>query len=323
MTIPLTRRAFLDKSGRLLAGLGMTSLLPRSSAAAGRVRLVVSCRDGMLRYAGKPDCWSATTALGAEGVEVTITEKLDMPGLFHPRHKYSIGTPQGIEQLQTDLQASKLRITALCMYNRYDERPEVEVEWATRAARAAHALGIKAIRIDVVPHKLRQGPFLELAVDTLKKVMAATEGTEVCFAIENHGHTSNDPNFLRPLFDRVGSKRLGLALDTGNFYWFGHPLSKVYSLFETFAARVFHTHCKSIKYPAEQRENQRPIGWEYVKYTCPIDEGDIDFPRLVEILKKAGYTNDLCVEDESLHHLPAAEQANVIAREIRYLKKLA
>ena len=132
----------------------------------------------------------------------------------------------------------------------------------------------------------------------------------MAFAVENHGTTTNDPVFLNALFEKVGSKRLGLTLDTGNFYWFGHPLSKVYELYETFAPRVFHTHCKSIRYPAAEREKQRPMGWKYDQYTCPLGEGDIDFARVAAILHKAGYHNDLCIEDESLYfRKPSADAA--------------
>jgi sugar phosphate isomerase/epimerase len=276
----------------------------------------------MLPHTGKPDCWRALAAIGAEGLEATIGENLSLPGLFHPQRRYSVATPAGIERVQADLKAAGQRITAFCMYNRYEERPEREIDWAARAARAAKALGVKAIRIDVVPHQLQRAAFLDFAVDTLKKVMGATEETGVFFAIENHGNTTNDPEFLEPLFERVGSARLGLTLDTGNFYWFGHPLSKVYALFETFASRVFHTHCKSIKYPADRREKPRPIGWEYGRYTCPVDEGDIDYRRVVAILKKAGYANDLCIENESLGRFPTSRHLEILTRETRYLKKV-
>jgi sugar phosphate isomerase/epimerase len=208
------------------------------------------------------------------------------------------------------------------MHNRFDERPDFEIEWTARTARAAEALGAPAVRIDVVARKLQSAELLEFIVPVLKKIVAATEDTGVRLAIENHGGTTNDPRFLRPLFERVGSDRLGLTLDTGNFYWFGHPLSKLYELYAEFAPRVFHTHCKSINYPADQREKQRPMGWEYGKYTCAIHKGDIDFRRVVAILRKGGYTNDLCIENESLASLPEAERAKTLAEEIRYLKEL-
>jgi sugar phosphate isomerase/epimerase len=154
------------------------------------------------------------------------------------------------------------------------------------------------------------------------EIIADTEPTGVAFAIENHGTTTNDPAFLATLFKKVGSQRLGLTLDTANFYWFGHPLSKVYELYEAFAPRVSHTHCKSIHYPAAEREKHRPVGWKYAQYACPIGEGDIDFARVAAILHKAGYKNDLCIEDESIfaRKPSAGEATKQLADETRLLK---
>lgn len=322
MNCPSTRRQFLQSVAWLLGAAGSSRfLLSGVTLAQQQAGIAVTCRDVLLRHTGQPDSWSALKSIGAEGVEVTIGEDLSLPALYHPDKKYSAADAAAIAQLKADLAAAGQRITAFCMYNRFDERPDFEIQWGTHVAQVAQALGVKAIRIDVVPHKLPADQFLDCAVAALKKLMQATESTGVAFAIENHGRMTNDPEFLKPLFARVGSGRLGLTLDTGNFYWFGHPLSKVYELFQTFADRVFHTHCKSIRYPEDQREKQRPMGWEYAKYHCPIDQGDIDFRRLLAILRKAGYANDLCVEDESLAKYPLAERGAVLAREIRYLKE--
>jgi sugar phosphate isomerase/epimerase len=183
---------------------------------------------------------------------------------------------------------------------------------------------VKAVRIDVVVRKQMPVPeFLNLSVALLKRIMPAIQSTGVSLGVENHGRTTNDPAFLDQLFARVGSPRLGLTLDVGNFYWFGHPLSKLYGLFEHFAPRVVHTHCKSIRYPAEIRETQRKMGFEYGKYNCPVYEGDIDYRRAVAILKKAGYANDLCIENEALGKYPEAERGKVLAREVSFLKALA
>jgi len=314
------RREFLAQSSRAAVAAGAASLAPWGAFAQEKPRrLCLACRDVMLRHSGLKDCWSALDSLGAEGVEVIVGEDLSLPGLFHPERRYTAANDAGIEALRADAKTAGKRITALCMSNRFDERPDVEIDWATKTARAASALGVKAVRIDVVPHKLPRAEFLDFAVGALKRLIEATEGTGVAFGIENHGGTTNDPEFLGPLFDRVGSPRLGLTLDTGNFYWFGHPLSDVYKLCESFAPRVFHTHCKSIAYPESEREKRRPVGWEYGKYTCPVYQGDIDYRRVVKILLAAGYANDLCVEDESLSKFPEAERHGVLAKEIRYL----
>jgi len=320
MISPSTRRDFLTLSTGLGASFTVAPLWARTALEASPSPLTVSIRDAMLPHTGEHDCWAALKRIGSEGVEAGVRDDLALPGLFHAGERYSLATDAGIARVKTAAAAAGQKITALCMYNRFAERPDKEVELCTRAARAAQALGVSAIRIDVVPQSLSRPQFLKLATTTLAKLMAATERTGVAFAIENHGNTTNDPDFLRQLFTGVSSKRLGLTLDTGNFYWYGHPLAKVYELYEEFAPRVFHTHCKNIGYPADQRDKQRPMGWQYAKYHGPIYAGDIDFHRVIAILKKAGYANDLCIEDESLGS--ATDAAEILAKELRLLKEL-
>lgn len=320
MSSSMNRRDFIATSA--VACVTATAPLPvTASEKQQQPSLCLSCRDSNLKETGQKDCWAALQSIGAEGVEAMIDDDLALAGLFHPDRRYTAASDAGIAAVVTDMKAAGKRISALCMFNRFDIRPEFEVQWCTKAARAALALGVKVIRIDVARKKLPEDGFLDFSVRTLKQIIAATESTGVSFAIENHGATTNNPEFLKPLLDRVGSPRLGVTLDTGNLYWFGHPLSKVYTLYELFAPYVRHTHCKSIRFPESEREKARPMGWEYMKYTCPIVEGDIDFHRVVKILRAADYTGDLCIEDESLRKLPAAQRGPTLAREIKHLKE--
>jgi sugar phosphate isomerase/epimerase len=323
MPSPSTRREFLGHAGKFCIGATAASLCCRHlQAAAGPATLCTAVRDGMLRYTGEKDDWSALKLIGAEGVEVDVQEDLTLPALRQVAGKYSLATDAGIEQLRNDAATAGRRITAFCLRNHFEERPELEITLCARVARIAQALGVPAIRLDVVPKQLARPEFLKLAIRSLAKVVAATESTGVAFAVENHGDTTNDPAFLQPLFAGVGSQRLGLTLDTGNFYWFGNPLSKLYELYEAFAPRVFHTHIKSIRYPAESREKQRPIGWKYDDCESAIDRGDIDFARVVAILRKAGYKNDLCIENEFLGKLSPAQTVETLTRELQFLKRL-
>jgi sugar phosphate isomerase/epimerase len=312
--VNISRRKLL---GAVPAGLAILDRL-----AAAPPPMPCGCRDAMLRELGVPDCWTAAKFVGAEVIEVTVDDKFALPLLMHPQRQYSIATDESMKQLSDDLHAAGVKISAFCVASRFDTRPDFECDFGAKLARISQQLGVRAIRIDVVASKLTTDQFLDPAVAALKKLIEATEGTGIRFGVENHGHFGNNPGFLSPLLDRVGSKRLGVTLDTGNFYWFGHPLSKVYELIETFAPRVVHTHCKNIGYPEDQREVQRPIGWEYAKYEAPIDQGDIDFTRVVKILRAAGYSGDLCVENEALRRLPEGERSGVLAREIAYLKRL-
>ena len=73
-------------------------------------------------------------------------------------------------------------------------------------------------------------------------------------------------------------------MDTGNFYWYGNPIDKVYEILKSVAKYTKHTHVKNIQYPEETRNQQREIGWEYGKYVSPIYEGDIDHDRVIRML---------------------------------------
>ena len=310
------------KTTGLAVSAGMLPLTSTLAAAPGK-KWPVGCRDLHLKVAGLPDSWACMKALGAEGTEVSLELNLSCSHLFHPERKYTLATPDGIRVIKDDLAASGGRITAFMMSNRFDERLEQELESARGLVKAAQQLGVSAIRIDVVPRKLDGDKFLPFAIDACKRLCEIAEGTPIRFGVENHGKITNDPQFLEKLFNGVGSSKLGLTLDCANFYWWGHPVNDLYPIYEKFAPRVVHTHCKSIRYPEDKKNVRRDIGWEYGKYNCPIYEGDIDFKRIVKILRKAGYQGDLCVEDESLGKYPATEQADVLRKEIAMLKALA
>jgi sugar phosphate isomerase/epimerase len=319
----LTRREVLHRSLQWGAAAGLAAALPRfASAQECGKKILVTSREVMFARVPEPVCWNAMKAVGIDGLELMINDKLEIPGLRHPDKKYTIADAAAIKTLMDDVQAAGLRITALAMSNHFDERPDFEVEWCQKVAEAAKAMGVSAVRIDVVSRKVKGDEFLPFAIDVLKRTLAATASAGVKLGIENHGKTTNDPQFLSPLLAGVGSDRLGLTLDTGNFYWFGHPLSKVYEFVEQFASRVFHTHCKSIRYPAEDRDKQREMGWRYKELNCPIHEGDIDYARVVAILKKVGYTNDMCIEDESLSKYKPEEVSDVLKKEVQLLRSV-
>lgn len=317
-----SRRAFFRVAGGAIVGAGLAGqLLPETLAASSR-RLRVACRDVHLKSTGAIDCWAAAHQLGVAGLEVDVNDKLECPGLYHPDKKYSVDGRDSIKNLKRDLRANKLVITAFCVHNRLDERLEEEVATMKRLATAAKELGVPVIRIDVVPRAVAREQFLPFAIEACKRVCNAVSHTQVKLGIENHGNTTNDPEFLEKLFAGVNSSRLGLTLDACNFYWYGHPLDEVYKICERFASRAFHTHCKNINYPEDQRNRRRAMGWEYGRYTSPVDRGDIDFRRIATILRRANYRGDLCLENECLGRFPKDQHPVILAREIAFLRSI-
>ncbi|MBM3334929.1 sugar phosphate isomerase/epimerase [Candidatus Sumerlaeota bacterium] len=316
----ITRRAFLGISAGIAAGGATFAQIARG--ATSETKLLVGVRDVHLRMVGEQNSRSAMRAIGAQTVEIDLGPDMACQAIFGSDEPLSIATEDGAKRLAES--AEELRIFAYCMRNRFDESPDEEVKQVVHVARMCKHTNTPVIRLDVVPRRIKdRDEFLKFAIETCKRLVKGTEETGVRLGIENHGNTTNDFTFTEKLFDGVGSERIGLTLDTGNFYWFGYPLSELYGIYEKFASRAFHTHCKSIAYPKEQRNEKRKMGFEYGKYNCPVYEGDIDFKRVVAILRKANYTGDLCVENESLSKFPEAARRDVLAKEIAFLKELA
>ena len=157
--------------------------------------------------------------------------------------------------------------------------------------------------------------------DAVVELLRRTPDSEVALGIENHGPQGNDPEWMTSVLRRVGSPRLGVTLDVGNWYWYGHPLSRVYEIYEELGPYVRATHVKNICYPEELRETQRKIGYEYGKYCCPLDEGDLDLSRGAAILRAAGYGGPMTIEDESLGKYALEERPSVLRRDADHLRR--
>jgi sugar phosphate isomerase/epimerase len=320
---PCTRREFIHSCTGLVLAAGILDHPATSHGASQPGHWTVACRDAHLKTMGQPSCWAALKELGATGVEVSVNEELQCPVLFHPEKKYGVATDDGIRALKEDVAANGLKITALCMNNRLDEQLEREIQWTKGLVAVAQQLAVNAIRIDVVPRAVKPAEFMTFAIKACKQLCDLAKDTPVRFGIENHGNWTNKPENLEGLFDGVGSNQLGLTLDAMNFYWFGHPLKDLDRIFEKFAPRTFHTHCKNLSYPPDKQNSARPMGWEYEKHAAPLYEGDIKYERLIKILGRANYSGDLCLENECLGRFPKEQHADILKREIAWLKKLS
>lgn len=200
------------------------------------------------------------------------------------------------------------------------------IQWVARSIELAGILGMSSVRIDSAMSRERDLPFDErvaLFVEGLGGALDRTAGSKVALGIENHGYQGNNLAFLLNIFQAVNSERLGSTMDTGNFYWRGYPLSEVFGILKILAPYAKHTHLKNIQYPECVREDIREAGWKYGVYVAPLDEGDIDHGRVLPLLKVAGYTGDICIEDESLgHYATPQERVRVLERDVAHVRHL-
>ena len=218
----------------------------------------------------------------------------------------------------------KCRVAALLLHNNLGaEDIDSEVDWVTSCVKAAGRLGVTAVRIDAIMSTERDWPLdkrIQRFADCMSKVLDSTTDMGVDLGIENHGVQGNDPQFLDTVLEKVGSPRLGITIDTGNFYWAGNPLSRVHEIIRHFAPKVKHTHIKSINYPKDKREIKREVGWEYGTYASSLPDGDIDIKMVVEALGKSGYKGSLCIENESLGRLSELERKQALIDDAAYLR---
>ena len=295
--------------------------------------MYVSIRDAILAELSKSmeqekDLISSLKFLNLKAVEMEFSNdgsvyllsgrgKHDKVNLFKPSERDLLG-----EQLDKN----EVKISAFLMHNDFSNpSKDEEVDRILKCIEAVRPLGVKVIRLDpAMPKKgLPVKEAAENAIRILEKVLSKLPRDESVFlGMENHGEYSNNPEFLRIVLSTLNDPRIGITLDSGNFYWYGLPLSKVYELFSEFAPYAKHTHIKNIKYPVELRERQREMGYEYARYVSPIYEGDIDHRKLVESLRKAGYEEDLCIEDESLGKFSPKDWPKILKKDAEFLKEL-
>jgi sugar phosphate isomerase/epimerase len=288
--------------------------------------MFVSIRDDVVLHGGFCSVVEGLRDLGIDAVEVHVRRDLTVRSLVNPSQLHDLSSPEGLKALETELAQNGVRISAFLLGNDFGrDDAEEQVEWMVKTVKTAHQLGINAVRVDAIVsgwENIGVDGAIRLFAENIKQILEATDDTDVQLGIENHGTLGNRPEFLQAVFEAVNSPRLGLTLDTGNFYWFGHPLSRVYEIMRQFSPKVKHTHVKNIAYLPEMREQQRPIGYEYGRYVCPIYEGDINHSIVVEILREAGYNGDLCIEDESLGKFAPDERRSVLQRDAEHLKAL-
>jgi sugar phosphate isomerase/epimerase len=292
--------------------------------------MYVSIRDDTLLATGFQNIEEGLRYYGIEGVELAVDRNFRVHALTPTAdrpHLY-LNNDEDVERLGEQSEQTGIRIAAFLVANNFNA-PDIDTElaWIVRVVEVAGRLGVPAVRIDAIMHGERDLPLAEreaIFARGVRHVLEKTDGLPVDLGIENHGFQGNDPAFLDGLMALVGSPRLGLTMDTGNFYWAGHPLEKVYQILERLAPSAKHTHVKNIRYPEEIRNTQRELGFKYGEYVSPIREGDIDHAKVVGFLKAAGYDRDLCLEDESLGKYDAeGRRANIKAAADYYRDLLA
>lgn len=185
-------------------------------------------------------------------------------------------------------------------------RPNVGVPYLRAAIRYASDLGAPVVNTDegIKPAWMSE----EMAWEMMRYSLTVVEQTAarygVHIGIEPHGVYTTKVDGLLRIVDLVRSPWIGINFDTGNSYLAGSdPITDLRRV----ADRVVHVHAKDIAadMAAEKRGHVTgtPVG-------CACGDGAVDWSRVVEILRAAGYHGVLSVEcgtvpeaERSIEHL--------------------
>jgi sugar phosphate isomerase/epimerase len=284
--------------------------------------LQVAVRDAMVPVIAGQSFFQSLRNVGTTVFELNILRDGSFPHIIleDGSAPYSL---KNVDELKQKLDEEGVSICAPILGTDFSgPNAAQDIEWAVESIQAAHKLGASAIRIDPATREreLQLEAVAENVIRALNEVLARTTNTNVALGLENHGVIANSPVFLNSIFNSISDPRLGLTLDTGNFYWSGIPISDLYKTVEAFAPYARHTHMKSIAYPFEIRDTRREAGYEYMRYAAPVDKGDIDMNRIAQILVAAGYSGALCIENETMGNYTPEEGIEVLKGEVNALR---
>jgi sugar phosphate isomerase/epimerase len=288
--------------------------------------MIVSIRDGTLMAGGFKSLKEGLDTVGLNAAEIEFKHDLTVMGLTSDSANVTLDGPDAIAEYDRRMDEGGVRVSALMLANNFNAADlDAELAWVEKAVRTAQRLGCSAVRIDAIMSGEREMPVadrVKRTADCLRQVIEATKDLSIPLGVENHGACGNDPAFLEGVVQSVGDKRVGLTLDTANFYWWGLPLAELYKIYEKFAPYVVHTHLKNVNYPEADRERRREIGWKYGECASPLADGDIDLRRVADLLRGAGYRGDLCIEDESLGRYDNPGRVRILQRDADFAGSL-
>lgn len=286
--------------------------------------MFVSVRDFTVRWVGYDSLFEGLKDLGVSSFELYVDQSLRTSRYVDMGYEVELGfdvsTRENRSKLRRVLEDEGVSVCAVLVENDFSAELEKEVEYVVKACEVASDLDVGVVRVNAV---MREVPSYELDDYVERTARAVKECLKECgelgvnLAVENHGTIANRKEFLVGLLESVSSELLGLTLDTGNFYWYGYPLNRVYEIIGELAGYVKHTHIKNCRAPQGRVGEMRKPGEVEM---APLYDGDIDLARVLSMLKRAGYDYDVNVEDESLGLFEGEERKRVLKQDILYLK---
>ena len=186
----------------------------------------------------------------------------------------------GLVQIADNLPLHRLAPADLQTLTR--ERANVDIEVGTRGLRPDHlqtylelACRLRSPILRVVTDSAEFTPSEDEVVKILRSVMPDFERADVILAIENHDRFN--ANTLLRMIERIGSRHVGICLDTSNSI---ACLEAPDYLLDVLGAHVVNFHIKDIHVKRAPHLNG------FVVEGTPAGQGQLDIPHLLKRVQK-------------------------------------
>jgi len=224
------------------------------------------------------------TSFGAE-----CTELNGRPGV-HPDLNWD--TDEDYHRVRRVLAEADIVATSLGGYCDFaqldDDALEAQIVGFVTYCKRAQRLGIPVVRAFAgdVKEGISLADVSARITEAFAEVMRRVQDLDAVVGIENHGRLANDGMFLRGLIETVASPKLGMTIDTGNFYGVGYTPEQVNRFTQLLAPYTVNVHVKD----AILSEGKRAL--------VPAGRGIVDLPRLFALLEGVGYEGAIVSEYE-------------------------
>jgi len=169
-------------------------------------------------------------------------------------------------------------------------------------------LGVSIINTSpgVPPSKNAAEEDYGLASEYFAEIGDCLKGEDLTLALEIHmGVLTDTAASTVKLLRLIGNRKIAANWDPGNMYATegAERPSEAFQIVKDYMGYMHVKNCKR-------------IGGEYV-WSCPVEDGDLDFNAIFSMIRSANYGGPLCIEYSGLG------DPNVVAsKDIRYVRKL-
>jgi sugar phosphate isomerase/epimerase len=235
-----------------------------------------------------------------------------MPAAFGIKYDLTTFSPEAMVESDIDALKSKLQrlelipvtVSAFC-----DLADVHQVLPMCRRIDFAHKLGARYIISDA--SELKDAAQRRELINSLRFVGDYAREKGVRIALETHEGPMCNGTSGRQLLEEVDHRSVGMNYDTGNIYYYNDGVDPAEDITKV-ADLVTHVHLKDTLGGRNE--------WRF----CALGDGRVNFPRVIDALRSAGYQGPYSLEVEGEHGEAVDGEVSLrrVVRSLEYLSRI-